>query len=296
MKIVQSYWSKPAKMKENTNPNGRSAGGWIDKKYNYMSWAFSCLQFKKYYDEIELITDKEGHDLLINKLGLPYTRSKVVLDSLNDYSEDLWALGKLYAYRLQDKPFIHADGDVYIWDRLPHALENSPILAQNCEMETRSYNLIYEEVIDSFRYVPKEIVDQYVFNNPLNGINAGIIGGNDMDFFKEYTDRAFKMVNDNIDLMDAMDKGRFNIFYEQCIFYSLAQSKGLKINYLVHNVNEEFDGISNLTAAPSYLKYAHTVSGYKKRKDIGELLAHMLLESYPEYYFRIQNLIRNHNI
>jgi len=75
-------------------------GGWSDKKYNYMSWAFSCLQFKKYYSEVELITDKLGKELLIDKLELPYTSVKVELDQLNSYHSDLWALGKIVKYNL----------------------------------------------------------------------------------------------------------------------------------------------------------------------------------------------------
>ena len=64
-KIVQSYWSKAYK----NSPNS----GWAFRETHYMSWALSCLQLKQFYDEIELITDSEGADLLINKLHLPYS-------------------------------------------------------------------------------------------------------------------------------------------------------------------------------------------------------------------------------
>lgn len=59
-KIVQSYWSKAYK----NFPNS----GWAFKETHYMSWGLSCLQLKQFYDEVELITDSEGADLLINKL------------------------------------------------------------------------------------------------------------------------------------------------------------------------------------------------------------------------------------
>ena len=52
--------------------------------------------------------------ILINKLELPYTDVKVVLDDLNDYDRDLYALGKVYAYGIQEEPFIHVDADIYM--------------------------------------------------------------------------------------------------------------------------------------------------------------------------------------
>ncbi len=106
MKIIQSFWSKPSYKKKNVKLHDRNNGGWTDKKYNYFSWALSCLQFRKYYDDVELITDEIGYNILIEKLKLPYTKVDVCLDKINHYHEDLWALGKIYAYSIQNTPFI----------------------------------------------------------------------------------------------------------------------------------------------------------------------------------------------
>jgi len=54
MKIVQSFWSKPMLMNDNSDAIFRSNGGWTDRIYFYMSWALSCLKFKEIYNEIEL--------------------------------------------------------------------------------------------------------------------------------------------------------------------------------------------------------------------------------------------------
>lgn len=53
-RIVQSYWSKAY---QNT-PNS----GWAFRESHYMSWALSCLQLKQFYDEIELVTDRNSLD------------------------------------------------------------------------------------------------------------------------------------------------------------------------------------------------------------------------------------------
>lgn len=115
MKIVQSFWSKPMLMNDNSDAIFRSNGGWTDRIYFYMSWALSCLKFKEIYNEIELVTDINGKHLLYDILELPYTNVVTKLDDLNDYNHNLWALGKLYAYKLQQEPFIHVDSDVFAW-------------------------------------------------------------------------------------------------------------------------------------------------------------------------------------
>mgnify|MGYP000084925178 FL=1 len=66
MKIVQTFWSGGA------NPLEK-AYGWPLPEYNMMSWVLSCLSLRKYYDDVELYTDKLGYELLIEKLRLPYT-------------------------------------------------------------------------------------------------------------------------------------------------------------------------------------------------------------------------------
>lgn len=66
MKIVQTFWSGGA------NPLEK-AYGWPLSEYNMMSWVLSCLSLRKYYDDVELYTDKLGYELLIEKLRLPYT-------------------------------------------------------------------------------------------------------------------------------------------------------------------------------------------------------------------------------
>jgi hypothetical protein len=158
MKIVQSLWVKPSIKKNSVNTSDRNTGGWTDKKYNYISWALSCLQFCKYYNKVELITDNLGYDTLIKKMKLPYTDVKVVLDDLNDYHPDLWALGKIYAYSLQKEPFIHADGDVFIYAPFSKELESSALLAQNIEKDFYYYREIFGSIEENFDFIPGALV------------------------------------------------------------------------------------------------------------------------------------------
>src|SRR5689334_19052327 len=113
MKIVQSFWSKPLYENKGIKPNG----GWLDKRYYYMSRALSCLQLRKFYDEVELVTDRRGRKILLDVLGLPYTSVKEELDVLDRYPSHLLCAGKIFTCGLQQEHFIHVDEDVYIYKK-----------------------------------------------------------------------------------------------------------------------------------------------------------------------------------
>lgn len=296
MRIVQSFWSKPSFKHGNLNISDRNKGGWTDKKYNYFSWALSCLQFRKYYDEVELVTDKQGYDLLINRLGLPYTHVNVVLDKLNDYHSDLWALGKIYAYSIQEQPFLHADGDIFIYEPFPVNISRAPLIAQNREPGFSYYNDVFDKILSRFEYIPDYFHHSRQKHQQIVAVNAGIIGGNDITFFKEYTAMAITFVDRNKGNLEKINIGLFNNVYEQFLFHAMAEGKLIDINYLFPAVNHAFDGLADFTGVPQKTKYIHTVGVYKRMPYMGELLAYRLQTDYPEYYYKILNLIRSNSI
>lgn len=296
MRVIHSMWSKPTFKFQNLNMTDRGKGGWLDKKYNYMSWALSCLQFKKFYSQVELYTDKAGYELLINKLKLPYSNVQVVLDDLNNYHTDLWALGKIYTYGKQNEPFIHADGDVYIWERFPDNLEKAELVAQNIERHYKYYDDVLLQLEQNFHYIPKAINESKKKNQGIIGVNAGLLGGNSLDFFLDYSKQAFEFVDKNIGSLDKVDIGAFNAIFEQCLFYGLAEQQGKNIQCYLQNINATFNGLSQFTDVPTKRKYIHPIGNNKKHKYFCDLLALKLLTEYPDYYFRIIDLLRNHQI
>lgn len=296
MKIVQSLWSKPSMKNANIHITDRNNGGWYNKKCNYISWALSCLQFREFYDSVELVTDKLGYDLLINRLELPYTSVKVVLDDLNTYHPDLWSLGKLYAYSLQDAPFIHADGDIYIWQRFSEQLSQSQLLAQNEEVNFVEYSSVYESITQNFEFIPEVLVESVKLNRGIVGVNAGLLGGSDIEFFQIYTKQAIDFVEKNYDSLKSIDIGLFNIVFEQFLFHAMAEQKNYKIEYLIENMNKSYIGICELAGAPNVDKYAHALANYKKVHSVNSLIEYRLQNDYPEYYYRILNLLKTYQI
>ena len=64
MRVIQTFWSGNKNVAEDSF-------GWLSPKYHLEGWALSMLRLKKFYEQVELYTDKEGHKILVDKLQLP---------------------------------------------------------------------------------------------------------------------------------------------------------------------------------------------------------------------------------
>ena len=291
LRIVHSFWSLPFLKSDDINSWDRSSGGWLDRRYNYYSWALSCLTFNKFYKNIILYSDSYGKDLLVDKLGLPYTEVKVVFDELH-YHPDLWAIGKLYAYQFEKQPFLHVDGDVYIWKKFGNSIEHGDLVIQNLEDNFSYYKDIFLEIEKNLEYIPNDVIGYSKKGSDFSGINAGVFGGNDVEFIHYYVSEALEFVNKNKTNLNKINIGLFNNFYEQCLFRILTEKKKKKITTLLTSVNDRFDGLCDLTGVPNNSWYAHAVGVYKKRKETNELVEFRLRSEFPDCYYKINELIK----
>jgi len=292
MKIVQSFWSKP--FYEPTSEKVSLIEGykedlsteqWKDRKFFCMAWAFSCLQLRKFYDEVELITDEKGKELLIDKLKLPYTSIRVELDTMNKYESFFWVVGKLHAYQHQDQPFLHVDGDLFIWEKFGDWVKQSSLIALHIENYI-FYREMYDAVIEGFSYVPA------LFNNgdndKLYGANMGIVGGRENSFFNEYATEAFKFIESNVDILRSKPLGLdFNPFLEQFIFSRMAENR-YEVDYYI---DREQPSLYSLAGVPSVNKLVHARSDYRDHSMLPHQLYHAMLKEYPSYYYRIMKAI-----
>ncbi len=104
MRITQTFWSGTG------NPLNKSYG-WNHAEHNLMSWALSCCSLREHYDDVILYTDRQGYEVLIEKLRLPYTEVHVMYDDSLCLPQH-WAYAKVKTYSLQTEPFLHVDGDI----------------------------------------------------------------------------------------------------------------------------------------------------------------------------------------
>lgn len=293
MKIIQSFWSKPFISRYPNDPTNRSRGGWISERIFLMSFALSCLRLKEFYKDVELVTDSIGKQLLIDYLGLPYSKYSTELESISEYHQSLWAIGKLYTYSLQQVPFLHVDNDVFIWHPFENRLLKSDIIAQNQEGKFKMdyYEIICREIREHFTYIP-DVANKYVMNNgEINGVsgyNAGIFGGRDFSFFRELSQLAFNTLSANELQLNKINLGLLNMFLEQSLFFCLSLKKNKSVSTMLDRISPDFRELLDFSKIPS-TKYIHTVGDSKRLLVTNEQVYLRLKIEYPFYFDRIND-------
>lgn len=291
MRIVQTFWSG------GKNPLEDSFG-WLNAESHLLSWALSCLCLKKYYEEVVLYTDSIGYDIFVNKLKLPYSDVIVCYDDLK-CTESLWAYPKLLTYSAQTKPFIHIDGDVYVCKKFRPEIQFADLIAQNEEIGTPYYKNMMNAIQMGPIKLP-EVLEKELKKESISSYNAGIIGGNDLKFIKEYCDTAFEFIRSNgFDTKNGMFINH-NILFEQILFHAASSKYPDKKVSTVHNFKLNDNGYTYEQFCDFYLfenghKFMHIIGGHKKNEKVCNLLGRTLLKHYPDYFFRIINLFaQNH--
>jgi hypothetical protein len=297
MKIVQTLWTKPI-FGDRMSAGQRFNGGWLSRKHYYISWALSCLRFLEYYDNVELFTDSLGKRILIDSIKLPYTKVHIGLDSLNHYPNSLWTLPKIFTYQLQKEPFIHADGDIFIWEKLNDEIENAPLCSQQLVIDHKPQHTAMNEIIKCLDFIPGCIREDFMQNKKLKISNAGILGGSNLSFFAEFSDLSFEFVNKNMIHLEKIKSGNFGMIYEEYLFYCLAKEKGCEVTYLLEPETDDFKGIKlvDFESTPTATRYIHPIGNFKRYSQISDLMADTLLLHYPDYYFRIMDLLNDFEI
>jgi hypothetical protein len=297
MRIIQSFWSLPAFSRHDAFGQASFTGGWLHPRYYLMSWAFSCLQLRSFYNDVRLVTDRVGKKLLIDQLQLPYTRVTLELENLHEYDPGLWAIGKLYTFGLQQQPFIHVDGDVFIWERFPQRIEQAGLIAQNIEHEFPFYRELLQTLADANAYLPAAIKNNYLQGTCINAYNAGIIGGRNLAFFSHYVSEALRFVRKTDTSHAGFSTSLFNTIYEQHLYYCLAKKLGLDVQCYLDVIDEAelnftLKGITQFRNAPASTGYIH-LFGEDAKKDPGicEELSAKLKFHYPQYHKRILQVV-----
>lgn len=292
MRYIQTFYYN------DTKDPFKESFGWCRPEFNLMSWALSCLQLKKVYGNVELYSDGKGANLLVDQLGLPYTTVHTDFNSFDNVNDKLWALPKLYTYSLQTSPFLHIDGDVFIFDKLPSKLLNSELIAQNPEIATEYYIETQKQLMEHFTYFPIIVKGDFESGIPIKAVNAGILGGTDIEFFQNYTAEAFKYVKLNREHLNEIDTEKFNVFFEQHLFYVLAKNSERRISYLFQSLtkSDSYTHLANFHETPQPAFYLHLLGHYKKDEDTCIQMAAKLRELYPEYYYRIAQLFRDRGL
>ena len=273
--------------------------GWAAPDYHLMGWALSCLQLHQLYGSITLYANGPAAGLLIDTLQLPYSEVNLELDNLTLIHPDLWALPKIYTYSIQKQPFLHFDGDVFLFKPLSSDLLSGELIAQNVEVATENYYMLTQkELMRHFTYFPPCVKKDFESGIPFRACNAGIFGGNNIAFFYEYATLVDDYINNNAKKLKHIHVNAFNIFFEQHLFYALAKEKDIPVSVLIEGIIEDngYRNMGDFHDVPFNRSYLHLLGHFKRDEFTCIQMAAKLRELYPDYYERIVALFHKKNI
>ncbi|MBB6461376.1 DUF6734 family protein [Flammeovirga kamogawensis] len=292
LNIIQTYWNA-----NNSSDPILNDGGFLCPEIHWMSWALSCSQLNKFYSKVDLHTDYKSSEVF-KALKIPYNKIHLSLESevMKNMDSRLWAYSKLHTYSLQKEAFLHVDGDVFIWEKFDEKLLHSNIICQNVEEDLNIYKFTLKEIkkINKFHQGWIDV------ERKIKALNAGIIGGIDIDFFKEYTKLAFDFYNENKHLFNQLTSvNNINVISEQYLLYQLIEKKNKTYSLLSDKVietTEDFHHFVKVHEIPYKTKYLHTLSKTKQQEYICNFISFALRIEYPEIWEHIVLYFKENNI
>lgn len=292
MKIVQTFWTG------NRNLGLQMDGGWRSPEYHWMSWALSALQAEHLYGNVELVTDTEGKRLLIDILQLPYTKVSTYLDGkLENCSPSLFSLAKLYTYSVQTEPFFHIDGDCFLWKRFDAQLECAGLVSQNLEVDLFFYRDVLATLKGFLPILPDILPTDNTSESVIFASNAGVIGGTNLNFIRQYADTASQLIQDCSKVITEDEQAGLNFLFEQCYLYYFAEKQGIHTRYVFPEPVSDpaYQGYVRFTDIPE-ISMIHTVGANKTIHFICEQVAKRLRQYYPAYYHKIISACKEHRV
>jgi len=293
MRAVWSFWSPPYLAQ-----TGRS---WCKPLHHLLAWGISLTAARRHYPDTVLITDRHGKKLLIDELGLPFTEVSTELERLKDADPEWWTLGKLMAYSMQDRPFVHLDTDVFLWKPLPAELAGAAVFAQCPEFFPRHYRRSCDmENSFSESNAPLPVEWQWAVSRDdayIREENCGILGGARTDFIRYYAQTAVDLIlRPEYARAWSRCSAKSNHALEQFFLAACADFhrhhpdspwRGVRVRYLFRSWDEACD--------PSYaarLGFTHLLGDSKSSPAVGKRIEERVKRDDPSYFRRCEKVLR----
>jgi len=298
MRAVWSFWSKPFQAYK-----GRI---WRQPQHHLLAWGLSLRLARQHFAETHLVTDTAGKQMLVDLLGLKFDKVSTDLDQLRDADPGWWALGKLMAYSLQDRSFIHIDSDVFLWRVLPAWLLAAPVFAQCPESHPLQDTWCSPRHIESlFERHNLSLPVEWQWASSRNTTwfreeNCGIVGANNIEFIRHYAQTALRMVSDPAHRAlwkELPEKSGFTMLIEQfllacCIDYHRiapqSAHRGVNIRYLFPSWSEAYNPNTAAT-----LGYTHLLGDTKTHPGVMARLERRVAQLDPTFLRRCQRVAQS---
>ena len=295
MRAVWSFWSKPFIT--------YYSRVWSKPLHHLLAWGLSFHAAARHYPETMLVTDRPGKKLLIDQLGIPFTNVSTDLEALKDVDPGFWAVGKLMACTLQDRPFVHLDNDVFLWKPLPRGVAESPVIAQCPYSFNRNDPYFHPQEIESaFAREGLELPPEWVWaltnRNEFAAANGGVLGGSAAGFLRHYAQSALDLVLkpehapawSHIPEKNCPYVVLEEFFLLACVQYHNAQQtspfRGVTISYLFPSWGHAYDANQAARAG-----YTHLIGAAKSHPGVGARMEERVRLQDPVFYRRCEQAV-----
>lgn len=295
MNLIQTYYNRHI-----TDNDIDFRGGYQSTLINWLAMAYSCLGLKRHNPDCRLIFygNRPLVNLLENKFRLPYDEYQVI-ECQGEYVDWFYAWPKIWVYKEQEDPFIHIDNDIFTWEPLPSRLLQAALVAQHQEKDSTFYMEVY-------RQLQKDGVSLPPYMKPcfdgaaIHSYNAGLFGGNDVEFLKEYLHNLMQFVDSNKSKIALSDrKFLYNVVFEQWGLYGLSKKNNRRVETYYPQTINNFDmlteSVPRQVLPTSPLRYLHVMEHKDYIRCNRFITYHMAME-HPEIYERILKICHDNGI
>ena len=242
MKVIQSFWTKPIK----DDPEKLQA--------NKILYTLSLQTLKNTFQEVELITDSLGKEILKD---LNYDKVSLHLD--DNYFQELdplfWSAAKILPLEKYNEPTIHFDGDFFIFmpEKFNTINRAFDVIVQSRE---NSWENNYKKQLVIFKNILKSDIMYYRDYYYNFCYNCGILGFKNLEFKSLYIERYKNLLNEcskNVEALKIAQNLHFgftntNCFLEQVILTQTAQNKNIYVKEFI----KKSDFLDNTMISPNF--------------------------------------------
>lgn len=252
-KIVYSLWSKP----------NEGFYGFNSEKSFIECFALSYIFSKRNFEKVELVTDLLGEKLLVDKYGFQFNSISTELESINYIDSMHWAIGKIFACKIQKEPFLHIDNDVILFKELPKFFLEKDSIFQSYEG-----SFFREYYTDLLKYSKMSYNNKPVWHNlsEPNAYNCGILGFNDLSVLETWWEESLNYIK-HVDSIGIPKNKTTSLIFEQVFIYELCNYNNFDIGLLsdFYSKGEEIQFLNE--ELTTELGYTHLISNSKKNTE-----------------------------
>lgn len=255
---------------------------------NFNNYLLSALLVKKHGHNIELYCDEKSYNFYSL---IPYDKINVINYNDDNISNNYWVWGKIKPQLLINEPYVHIDGDVFLFKDVidKNKFNNSDLVIQSIENEKTvgdGYNRFYLEPDNPFVKYKEHRIDWDKYSKIA--YNCGVIGFNNIDFKNKYCNKVrdlLKSLTNDVNFSYNHTHGCVHILSEQSLLYYMAMEENMKPMILIpHNENKKNDYVWE-SKIPKKIGYCHMWSDTKYNPIVKEKIKNKIINLFPEHKY-----------